>query len=107
MTTARPRIGPGIAGAGYFKKSDWDDVAWYFFAGLEGRYVARNIFLDGNTFADSHSVSKNPFVGEFQAGAAVTWGHLRLTFTHILRTREFEGQTQPDQFGAISLSTAF
>jgi len=102
-----PRIGPGIAGAGYFKKSDWDDVAWYFFAGLEGRYVARNIFLDGNTFADSHSVSKNPFVGEFQAGAAVTWGHLRLTFTHILRTREFEGQTQPDQFGAISLSTAF
>lgn len=102
-----PRVGPGIAGAGYFRKADWNEVAWYVFAGLEGRVVAHNIFLDGNTFADSHSVSKQPFVGEFQTGAAVTWGHLRLTFTHILRTREFEGQTEPEQFGAISLSTAF
>src|SRR3546814_11015068 len=28
------------------------------FAGVEGRAVLRNIFLDGNTFADSHSVDE-------------------------------------------------
>ncbi|MBT5433149.1 MAG: lipid A deacylase LpxR family protein [Rhodospirillaceae bacterium] len=102
-----PRIGAGVAGSGYFLPVAWNEVGWYFFAGLEGRAVARNIFLDGNTFADSHSVSKNIFVGEFQAGAAVTWGHMRLTFTHVLRSKEFEGQDAPDQFGAISLSTTF
>tara|TARA_B100000676_G_scaffold313292_1_gene393076 strand:+ start:2419 stop:3420 length:1002 start_codon:yes stop_codon:yes gene_type:complete len=100
-----PRIGPGIAGTGYFLPGDWDDLGWYLFAGVEGRAVAHNIFLDGNTFADSHSVSRRVFVSELQTGAAVTWGHIRLTFTHILRTKQFDGQDDPDQFGAISLST--
>ena len=35
---------------------------------LRGSAFAHNIFLDGNTFSDSHSVDKKPFIGLAVAG---------------------------------------
>ncbi len=35
------------------------DLGVYLFARVDGRAVARNIFLDGNTFSNSHSVDSN------------------------------------------------
>jgi hypothetical protein len=81
--------------------------AWYLFAGAEGRLIARNIFLDGNTFASSHSVDKKRFVADFQTGAAIVVHDIRLAFTHVIRTREFEGQRRADRYGAVSLSARF
>src|SRR5579883_131111 len=55
------RIRPALSG------TDWFDAArmtqpfgWYIFVGVEGRAVAHNIFLDGNTFASSQHVDKKP-----------------------------------------------
>lgn len=81
--------------------------AWYLFAGAEGRFVARNIFHDGNTFASSHSVDKKPFVVDVQTGAAIIVHDVRLAFTHVFRTREFDGQRRGDRYGAVSLSAEF
>jgi lipid A 3-O-deacylase len=97
-----PRIQPSVPGSGFFELSD--KFTWYLFAGVEGRAVARNIFLDGNTFKDSRSVDKKPFVGDLQWGVVLTWRRARLSYTHVWRTREFETQIEPDQFGALSLS---
>jgi len=83
------------------------DFAWYLFAGAEGRLVARNIFLDGNTVASSHSVDKRPLVADIQIGAAFIYRDTRLAFTHIFRTREFDAQRRADRFGAVSLSVNF
>lgn len=44
-----PRIQPSIPGSSYFSTSQF---GIYTFAGVEGRAVARNIFLDGNSFRD-------------------------------------------------------
>jgi len=100
-----PRIRPSLPGSDYFEnRTGW---SWYVFAGVEGRGVLRNIFLDGNSFRDSHSVDKKPFVGDVQAGIAVIVGPARLAYTHILRTKEFDGQHNADQFGALSLSVKF
>lgn len=52
-----PRIQPSLPGSGFFVPPQ-DRFGWYLFAGVEGRAVARNIFLDGNTFRDSRSVDK-------------------------------------------------
>ncbi|MEK7819752.1 MAG: lipid A deacylase LpxR family protein [Pseudomonadota bacterium] len=82
-------------------------LGWYVFAGLEGRAVGRNIFLDGNTFSDSHSVDKHALVGDFQAGAAILYGPWRLAYTHVIRTREFVDQREPDRYGAVSVSVRF
>ncbi len=99
-----PRIQPSLPGSGFYKPQAEDHLGWYLFAGVEGRAVLRNIFLDGNTFSDSHSVDKKTWVGDIQAGLVLTYGPLRLAFTNIWRSREFEGQSSPDEFGAINLS---
>ncbi|HEY8580935.1 MAG TPA: lipid A deacylase LpxR family protein [Beijerinckiaceae bacterium] len=97
-----PRIGPSVPGSGYFVPRS--TLGWYLFAGVEGRAVARNIFLDGNTFVDSRSVSRTPLVLDLQAGFSVTLDQLRVSYTHVWRTKEYETQRTPDQFGAVSVS---
>ena len=69
--------------------------------------MARNIFLDGNTFADSHSVPKERLVGDFPVGLAIVIDRVRIAFTHAFRTREFKGQSRSDRFGALSVSWKF
>ena len=76
------------------------------FASAEGRAVARNIFLDGNTFKDSRSVDKEPFVGDLQWGLVLTWRNFRVSFTDVFRTREFETQKESEHYGSICLSMA-
>lgn len=99
-----PRIYPGTGGSEWFHTSTGFD--WYLFAGVEGRAVARDIFLDGNTFTDSMSVDKRPLVGDFKLGAVAVLGSARLSFTHDFRTREFYGQPKIDQFGSLVLGFA-
>lgn len=101
-----PRIQPSLSGSGFFRPRK-GHFGWYVFAGVEGRAVARNIFLDGSTFADSHHVDKQPLVGDLQGGLVLTYSDWRLSYTQIFRTQEFEGQDDPDRFGAISLSVRF
>ena len=100
-----PMIRPSLSGLAAVDKPV--GFAWYLFAGAQGRAVARDIFLDGNTFSDSHSVDKKTFVGDFQIGTAIAIDNARLAVTQVFRTREFKGQRQPDRFGAVSLSVRF
>ncbi|ADD68392.1 Protein of unknown function DUF2219 [Denitrovibrio acetiphilus DSM 12809] len=101
-----PRIQPNLPGSGFFVPQE--KFGWYLFAGLEGRAVLRNIFLDGNTFADSRSVDKEPFVADFQYGLAVTKGNYRFSYTNVLRSKEFADQDSTSHdFGALSVSVQF
>ncbi|MEE4209488.1 MAG: lipid A deacylase LpxR family protein [Parvularcula sp.] len=101
-----PRVRPALAGSGFFTPEG--QRSWYVFAGVEGRAVAHNIFLDGSLFrADDPSVTSRVFVGDFQAGAAVQLLGTQLGFTYVQRSREFKELDGPQTFGAISLSTRF
>ncbi len=100
-----PRIQPSVPGSGMFVESK--QFSWYLFAGLEGRAVAHNIFLDGNTIQDSRSVDKEPLVGDLQWGIVLAGRKARLGYTHVVRTREFESQDGSSEFGAVSLSLSF
>lgn len=97
-----PIIRPSLPGSVYFAQNS--GFGWYLFTGFEGRVILQNIFLDGNTFKDSHSVDKEPLVGDFQAGLVLTWKGYRLSFTSVHRTREFEGQESSTRYGAFSLA---
>jgi lipid A 3-O-deacylase len=97
-----PRIQAGLPASGYFSQPA--NFGWYLFAGIEARAVARNIFLDGNTFHESRSVEKERLIGDLQFGVVFDWPGVRLSYTHVLRTREFENQDTDDQFGALSVS---
>lgn len=100
-----PLISPSMAGSNFFVPTN--TFGWYVFAGLEGRAVARNIFLDGNTFRDSRSVDKKYFVADIMCGAVVTFNKFRLAYTHVLRTKEYKGQDGKDNYGAVTLTARF
>jgi lipid A 3-O-deacylase len=100
-----PRIEPSLPGTNFFEPTG--PLGWYFFAGADGRAVARNLFLDGNTWQSSRSVEKVPWVADLQLGLAISTDNWRLSFTHVFRSREFETQRHADQFGAINLSYRF
>lgn len=104
-----PRIRPALSGAGEFIPGTPDDP-WggYFFVGLDGRAIARDMFLDGNLWRDSPSVEdRRDFVGDLQAGLVVQYRDLQVAFTWVNRTEQFAYQAGPQQFGALSFSVAY
>jgi lipid A 3-O-deacylase len=97
-----PRISNSASGSGFFQATaEW---GWYLFIGSELRYVARNLMLDGNTFRDSPSVEREPWVGEVSVGAVWYRRATRITYTHVWRTREFKTQDGTGTFGGVSVS---
>ncbi len=81
-----------------------EDGGLHAFVSLDARAVAHNIFLDGNTFTDSHSVSKRYFVGDVAAGIAWQWSGGKITYAQYLRSKEFRGQDKPQSYGSITIS---
>ncbi|MGZ9109253.1 MAG: lipid A deacylase LpxR family protein [Micavibrio sp.] len=100
------RVRPALPGTGFFEipEKRW---SWYLFAGVDGRAVGRNIFLDGNSFTDSARVDKNFFVADSNAGIALTYDQFRISYTMIHRTKEFHNQQDSQIFGAISVGYRF
>lgn len=100
-----PRIRPALAGAGVFEPGQ--PFGGYVFAGLEGRAVARDMFLDGNLFRDSARVTdRRDLVADAQFGIALYQGDVQVAFTYVHRTEEFVAQSGPQRFGALSISIA-
>ena len=99
-----PRIRPGLADA---SAPVGEGFGWYLFGGVGGNAVARDIFLDGNTYRNSRSVEPRLFTAEAEAGAAVFWNNVRISYTQVWRNKEFVAQTKPFTFGSFSLSVAF
>lgn len=100
-----PRMRPSVAGSAFYQPDGrW---GWYAFAGVEGRAVAQDIFLDGNTWRDSRSVDKEVLVGDATAGIAIIMPFARLTIAYTARSREFDTQRNTAQYGSASLSFRF
>ncbi|ANF58684.1 lipid A deacylase LpxR family protein [Halotalea alkalilenta] len=80
-------------------------LGWYLFAGANGRFMAHNLLLDGNTFESSHSVDRRSWVNDLTLGGALTFDSWNLALTLTNRSREFEGQDGDDTLGNLTLST--
>jgi lipid A 3-O-deacylase len=100
------RVRPSMSGTDYFNGAHLgDDIGWYFYAGAAGRAVARNIFLDGNSFRTSAHVEHKTFVGDLQGGVALYWSdHARLDLSVMRRSPEFVGQRGQDVLGSAAIS---
>jgi hypothetical protein len=87
----------------------FDPPEWsvYAFAGADGRVVGRNIFLDGNTFRDSHSVEKELFVSDMRVGGAVRYKGFETVVSVVHRTREFDLQIADENFMSVTFQFHF
>ncbi len=78
-----------------------EDFSLYGVVYSEGRLVFRNIFLDGNTFSESHSVEKIPVVGDFSFGAGTKIKNVHVIFLYNIRSKEFYKQKTHNEFGSL------
>ena len=89
-------------------KSIMDQMFGYGFIGVKGKLIARNIFLDGNTFRESIvTVDKVPLVADFYIGASIGLKYVELTYTHVERSQEFYTQTRANRFDSIQVTYNF
>jgi len=91
----------------------------YVFTRVQGRIVAHNTFVEGsllreriraesiNGYVEGHDLSMEVFVADFEAGLVIEYDGVALSFTNVIRTREFEEQGETFLFGAVSLSVTF
>ena len=77
-------------------------LGWHLFTELETRAVVRNIFLDGNSWSESHSVRKRPLVGHFAAGFEYRGARFGLRIASIIQSEEFDGQLQPHEYASVT-----
>jgi hypothetical protein len=96
-----PRARPALPGSEGFVGRGF---GWYFFFGVNGEAVARNMFLDGNTDGNSMHVTHRPFVAEGTAGLALFFRGMRVSFTQVIRTPEFFERDRFDQYASINVS---
>ena len=94
--------------------STWDprfigEKKWglHAFASFDIRLVGYDIFLDGNSFKNSHSVTKESVVADAALGIAYIVGGGRLSYAQIFRTKEFSGQDSSHSYGSLSFSYTF
>jgi hypothetical protein len=79
----------------------------YLFGAVNCRWVIRNIFLDGNSFQDSHRVDKEPLVAEMRGGLTIIFKRVEFSGAYVKRTREFELQEVRDSYGSASITMKF
>ena len=81
---------------------------WYVFAGLNARYLANQIFLDGNTFDDDGQESMDYDHDTIGAtlGVAYSWQDLALTFavTDLNVSEDNDQVGDYSQFGSLTLA---
>lgn len=75
----------------------------YLFGRVEGRAVARDVFVDGNTFRAGPHVTRVPLVGEAQVGAGVRWGGLGLRYAFTYSTQRFRERADSMEYGSIAI----
>ena len=95
-------FGTNLIGPSSDSNSRRPDWSIFTFAACDGRAVARDITLDGNTFRSSPHIAKEPLVGDVLGGIALGTRRWQFTYTQVERTKEFKGQTKASVFGSIS-----
>ncbi|MFH2093392.1 MAG: lipid A deacylase LpxR family protein, partial [Pseudomonadota bacterium] len=96
------RAGAGVSTPAIgLSKSAKKQLGAHLFVSSQIEAVLHDIFLDGNTWQDSPSVDKEPFIAELSAGFAISFDMIKLTYRHMLRSKQFDNQKQAQAIGSL------
>jgi len=79
----------------------------HLFAAADGKVLLRDIFLDGNTFQDSHRVDKRPFTMDISLGIGMRVGRFNLSYAHVFWTKRFKTEKKEHVFASLNLSYSY
>lgn len=80
---------------------------FYMFLGAQARYVFNDIFVDGNTYRDSHSVTLKHEGFTVSAGAVWNWEQWGMLFSVAETSSPFEEREGKGRFGSLSITYRF
>ncbi|WP_166739327.1 lipid A deacylase LpxR family protein [Psychromonas algicola] len=80
---------------------------WYVFANLSTSLVLNDIFIDGNTFEDSHSVDLIHWQAGLAAGIQLNLYDWNIIYTMIHSTDQYETQSDETRWGDITVTYHF
>jgi lipid A 3-O-deacylase len=86
---------------------NYSPYGWYLFFNASASYVANDIFMNGNTFHDSHSVDLIYQQIAFSTGIMVNIYNFYVLYTLLRISDEYEGQAEPSRFGSVAISYQF
>lgn len=89
--------------------ADWGkgDFSFYLYTSVGADAVGRDIFLDGNTFADSRSTDSEPFVARVSVGAVMRYKCVYAGWAQNFETERFESQPSGHMFGSLVLGYSY
>lgn len=71
---------------------------------LQREWLARDLFLDGNTLGDGPSIERIPTTDLWVLGGAVGQGRVRLNFDFVIQERLYRTQPKPHRWGSLRVS---
>jgi hypothetical protein len=84
-----------------------EDFGVYAYGRAMGRAVAHDILLDGNTFANSHSIGHKELVGTIEVGVMLHYKWFETGWTTTWQSEQFDGQAEPHVIGAWTIAGRF
>jgi len=85
-------------------KSNW---SFSFNFNGSGSAVGRNIFLDGNTLVDSHSVERNYLIANLGLGISARYKQFALDYIYQKGTKQYESEDSIHGVGSVVASWIF
>ena len=82
-------------------------VGWYVFTNFSTSYVVNDIFIDGNTFEDSHHVDLLHLQAEVSAGIQVNWQHWNVIYKMLYGTDQYKTQRDETRWGNVAITYHF
>lgn len=82
-------------------------IGWYIFANISGSYVLNDIFIDGNTFTDSHSVDLVHWQAFATLGGQFTLSNWSFIYTLTYASDQYQSQSEDTRFGTVSVTYHF
>jgi len=105
-------IGLGVHYLASLKPAKANSASFYTSLVLRGSAFAHNLFLDGNTFRDSHSVDKEPLVGLLIAGLHYEQKNWGIHFGIMISSKNVDTSTanvaeSNERLGTINIEWRF
>ena len=85
-------------------KNRW---SFSFNGNISASAIAHDIFLDGNTFVDSHSIDKRYFVGSAGVGFSTRYKNYSLDYYFQKHTKHYNSEKINHGYGSLIFSLAF
>ncbi len=101
--SSRPSASDGNSFISSRSRYSDSENTYYLFGGVRGNYVNTNIFLDGNSYQESHSVKKLPFTFESEFGFGLRYRSATLVWRFVSKSPELVEKKEFNSFASVSL----